>query len=125
MTGHDRTSIGIPAMVWAVVLILANVWVAYRTGDVIRDLVVHIDPRWKVDLWWYLPLSLALTGVAILALAAVILRYKAGVVALIVVIAVNIVLGTYVAGVRWMIFMPLIGAAVLIALLRPRWDDMR
>ena len=121
----SRRGIGVPATVWTAIQILGNAYGAYRITEIIRDLVDHSDPRWKDDLWWYLPASLVLSLLAVLAAIAVLLRYKVGVFALIGLAAVSIVLGATVGGLTFLTIAPAAGIGVLLLLLKPRWDALR
>lgn len=128
MTTEDQRPIdlGLFAKTWIGLLILFNAWNIYRTAMRIQDLVSHSDPRWKGDLSWALPTGIALSVVMILTLATVLLTrrrlgiYAAGAVA-IAAAAINLRLGlpprTVLTG--------LIGIAVLVGLLIPRWSALR
>lgn len=121
-----RPDLGWPLKAWLGFVLLANLWVAYRLGMTIDDLVSHHDPLWHSgDLQWALPALLATTVVQLIAVGLLFLRLRVGfyviigctVAALAINLAIGVPLGTNAIG--------LVGAAVTVVLVRQRWHVMR
>ncbi len=121
----DRPDLGMPLKIWLGLVFLGSLWVTYRLGMQIEDLVSHRDPRWQGDLQWALP---ALMGTAVAqAVCATLLfaRLRVGLYLLIIcavaALTINLMIGVPVGAMA----ISLIGVAITIVLVRQHWHAMR
>ncbi len=121
----DRPHLGLPLKIWLGLVFLGSLWVAYRLGMQIEDLVSHRDPRWQGDLRWALP---TLMGTSVGQAASALLlfaRLRSGLYLLIVCAAaaltVNLMIGVPLGAMA----ISLIGVGITIVLVRQAWHAMR
>ena len=121
----DRPDLGLPLKIWLGLVFLGSLWITYRLGMQIEDLVSHRDPRWQGDLQWALP---TLMGTAVAQAASALLlfaRLRAGLYLLIVsaaaALTVNLMIGVPLGA----MVISLIGVAITAVLVRQNWQAMR
>ena len=124
-TAREDVSLGWPLRIWLVLLMCGGLWVAFRIGVQIEDLISHGDPRWRSNLQWGLP---SLLGTALLqALGALLLLIKRRIGLYLVVVgaAVALVLNVIIGVPLTMSAIGLIGVVITIVLVHNRWHALR
>ena len=120
-----ETRLGWFLQIWLGLMVVSGLWVGYRIGMQIEDLVSHADPRWQTDLQWALPSLLAAAVFQALGACLLLLRFRIGVfvvvLAALAALVINIMIG--VAFFNWAL--PLVLLVVLLVLVRGRWHALR
>ena len=121
----ERPDLGWPLKAWLGFVFLASLWVAYRLGMQIEDLVSHRDPRWQGALQWALPALLAIAAVQAISALLLFARLRLGlalymlcaVAALVINLTIGVPLSAMAIG--------LAGIAVMAVLVHRRWHVLR
>ncbi len=113
-----KTTRGWLLSAWLIYVALSNLWTAYRSFEVYRDLVAHADPRFPH--WPFLVLAL-LALVNILAVVGLWFWKRWGFVLFCAVTAPGLGLNIYLGVSMGTLLLSMIGVVIMLAIFVPKW----
>ena len=112
--------------IWLGLMVAAGLWVAFRIGMQIEDLVSHFDPRWRQgDLRWALPVLLACAVLQSLGAGVLLFRYRIGLYIFAAAASAAFVVNTTIGVPLTTSAVGVLGLVVLVILARRQWQALR